>query len=57
VTLADADEALKRALAAARKAEETRSTYERAFRWGEATFLATRVTALLIQQLSARASK
>jgi hypothetical protein len=57
VTLAEADEALKPAIAAARRAEETSSLYERAFKWGEATFVATRVTELLIQQLTVPASK
>jgi hypothetical protein len=57
VTLAEADEALKPAFDAARKAEGTRSMYERAFRWGQAAFIATQVIALLVQQLPAPPSK
>jgi len=53
VTLAAADEALKPALEAARKAENSKSMYERAFRWGEADFIATHVIALMIQELPA----
>ena len=53
VALAEADEALKPALEAARKAEATSSTYERAQRWNEATFIATEVMALQIQRLLA----
>lgn len=57
ITLAEADEALKPAFEAARKAEAASSTYERGFRWSEADFIATRVIALLIQQLPAPPSK
>lgn len=53
VTLAEADEALKPALEAARRAEETSSMYRKAFAWGEAGFIATQVIALLIRQLAA----
>jgi hypothetical protein len=49
--LADADAALQPALEMARKAETTRSFYERTIQWGEADFLATQVSAMLIQQL------
>lgn len=42
VTLAEADEALKPAFEAARKAEATRSMHERAFAWGKADFIALR---------------
>ncbi len=51
LTLAEADEALKPAFEAARKAENTSSMYERAIRWGEASFMATQAAALLIQRL------
>jgi len=57
VTPAEADEALKPAFEAARKAEDTSSMYEMAFRWGEADFMATQVIALLVQQLPAPPSK
>jgi hypothetical protein len=57
VTLAAADEALKPAFDAARKAETSNSMYERAFRWGQADFIAAQVIAVLIQQLPAAASK
>ena len=53
VTISGADEALKPAFEAARKAEVSRSTYERAQRWSEAAFIATEVIALQIQQLAA----
>lgn len=53
VTLAEADEALKPAFEAARKAEDSRSFYEVAQRWDEAQFIATQVIALLVQQLPA----
>ena len=51
VTLPEADEALKPAFEAARKAEATSSLYERALRWGEADFIAAEVAPLLIRQL------
>jgi len=51
VAPAAADEALKPAFEAARKAESTRSMYERAFRWGEADFIASQVIDRLIPQL------
>ena len=57
VTLVEADEALKPALEAARKAEDASSMYERAFRWSEADFIATQVIALQIQKLPAKPSK
>lgn len=47
------DEALKPAFNAARKAEATRSFYERAGQWGEAGFIATHVIPLLMKQASA----
>jgi hypothetical protein len=52
VKISEADEALKPAFEAARKAEVSRSTYERAQRWSEAAFIATEVIALQIQQLA-----
>lgn len=57
VTLAEADEALKPALEAARKAETTSSMYERASRWGEADFIAAQVITVLIQLLPAQPTK
>ena len=48
-TLAQTDEALKPAFDAARKAEATRSFYERAVHWGEAGFIATQVVPLLVK--------
>lgn len=57
VTAADTDEALKPALEAARRAEAASSMYERAQRWSEAAFIATEVSAGLIQQLPAAPSK
>jgi hypothetical protein len=57
VVLADADDALKPALEMARTAEATRSFYERTIRWGEADFMATLVSARLIQQLPAPPAK
>jgi hypothetical protein len=48
-----ADEALKPAFEAARKAEATRSTYEMAYRWGEADYIASQAIALLVQQIPA----
>ena len=56
VTLADAEASLTPALEAARKAESTRSMYERAFRWSEANFIASQVIARQIQQLPARSA-
>lgn len=53
VTSAEADDVLERALEAAREAERTGGFYESARWWGEAHFLATRVIALLVEQLSA----
>ena len=49
VTLAEADEALKPAFDAARKAEATRSFYERAVHWGDAGFIATQVIPMLMK--------
>ena len=54
LALADAEAALTPALEAARKAEATRSMYERAFRWSAANFLLSQVIAKQIQQLPAR---
>jgi hypothetical protein len=51
VTLAQADEALKPALAAAAKAQETHSFYERAVYWSEASYLASQVVPMLVKQL------
>jgi hypothetical protein len=53
VTSADADEALRPAFDAARKAEAARSFYERAGHWNEAGFIATQVVQTLMKQLSA----
>lgn len=53
VSAAEADDALKPALEAARTAEASRSFYEGAVLWGEADFAATQVIALLIRQLPA----
>ncbi len=53
VTLAEADEALKPAFDAARKAEATSSFYERAVYWSEAGFIATQVVPMFLKQLSA----
>lgn len=50
VALAEADEALKPAFDAARKAEATRSFYEEAVHWSEAGFIATQVVSMLMQQ-------
>lgn len=52
VTSSEADETLKPAFEAARKAEAAGSFYERAVRWGEADYIATQVAATLIQQLT-----
>ena len=52
-----ADEALKPAFEAARKAEVSRSTYERAQQWSAAAFIATEVTAQQIRQLPGSAAK
>lgn len=57
VTLAQADEALKPALEAARRAEKTSSTYAMAQEWGRADFIATEVISLLIRQLPASSAK
>jgi hypothetical protein len=56
VTLADAEASLTPALEAARKAETTRSMYERAFRWSEANFIASQVIAKQIQRLPVRSA-
>ncbi len=42
VTLVEADEVLRSAFDAARKAEAASNFYEAAHRWGEANFMATR---------------
>ena len=57
VTISGADEVLKPGFAAARQAEVSRSTYERAQRWSEAAFIATEVVSQLIQQLPAAPAK
>ncbi|HET7155153.1 MAG TPA: hypothetical protein VFI87_07280 [Hyphomicrobiaceae bacterium] len=57
VISADADEALRPAFEAARRAEASDSFYERARMWGEASFIATQVIALLIRDLPAAPSK
>lgn len=51
VTLAEADEALKPAFDAARKAEATRSFYERAVLWSEAGLIVTQVVPMLMKRL------
>ena len=51
------DEALKPAFEAARKAEVSRSTYERAQQWSAAAFIATEVIAQQIRQLPGSAAK
>jgi hypothetical protein len=53
VTLTEADEALKPAFDAARKAEASRSFYQGAVQWSEAGFIATQVVPMLMKQLSA----
>ena len=55
--LPEADEALKPAFEAARSAESTRSFYERAVWWGDASFLATQVVSTAMKQLPASQSK
>jgi hypothetical protein len=53
VTSGEADEALKLAFDAARKAEATRGFYESAGYWGEAGFIASQVVPTLMKELSA----
>jgi hypothetical protein len=53
VVLAEAEEALKPAFDAVRKAETARSFYEEAVHWGEAAFIATQVVPMLMGQRSA----
>jgi len=53
VTLVEADEALKPAFDAARKAEATTSVYEQAVQWNDAGFIATQVVPMFLKQLSA----
>jgi len=53
VTSNEVDEALKPALEAARKAEATRSFYERAVHWGDAGLIAIQVVSMLTKELSA----
>ena len=53
VTLAEADEALKPAFDAIRKAEAPGSFYEQTVRWNEAGFIATQVVQIFLKQLSA----
>lgn len=57
VTIAEVDEALKPAFVAAREAEVSRSTYERAQRWSEAAFIATEVIGLQIRQVPGSPAK
>jgi hypothetical protein len=57
VTHAEAEEVLKPALEAARKAEATDSVYEKTRGFNEATFAATRVVELLTERLAASAKK
>ena len=57
VTLAEADDALKPAFDAARKAEATSSFYERAAQWGEANYFAAQVVPMLTKELSAGPSR
>jgi hypothetical protein len=56
-TAVEADEALRSALDAARKADAARSFYEAAHLWNYATFTATEVASRLAQQLPAAASR
>jgi hypothetical protein len=49
--LAEADEALKPALDAARKAEAAGSFYEEAVHWGEAGFIVLEVVPILMKEL------
>jgi len=51
VTVVEADEALRPALDAARKAETARGFYEAAHLWNHATFTASEVASLLTQRL------
>lgn len=51
IKISRATEALKPAFEAARKAEVSRSTYERAQRWSEAAFIANEVITLQINEL------
>jgi hypothetical protein len=57
VTLVDADEALRPALEAARRAEAADGFYEATHLWNEATFTAAHVASVLTQKLPAPASK
>ncbi len=57
VTHAEADEALRPALEAARKAEESDSVYEKTNGFNDASFMATRAAALLTERLPASAGK
>jgi hypothetical protein len=52
-TLPEADEALKPALEAARKAEAADSFYERAAQWTEASYIAAQVVGMLTKRLAA----
>jgi hypothetical protein len=53
VTLAEADDALRPAFEAARKAEATDSFYERAVHWSDAGFIVTQVVPMLMKPLNA----
>lgn len=53
----EADEALRPALDAARRAETARGFYETAHLWNQATFTATEVASLLTQQLPSAPSR
>lgn len=57
VTHAEADDALKPAFEAARKAEATDSAYEKTRRFNEANFAATRAVELLTERLVAPGAK
>ena len=51
-TLSGMDARLKPAFDAARRADETKSAYEKARKWSEADFIATEVIAAFVQQTS-----
>jgi hypothetical protein len=51
-TLPGLDARLKPAFEAARRADETKSAYEKARKWSEADFIATEVITAFVQQMS-----